>query len=146
MKRTRKPKPEVSPEITAMERLAKDGASSDAAIRKRLALFATERKLDASETGAVMKGRLSSYHLGQFAKKHHVSFDWMLAGDLEGRLRMARNEIEHQQPAQRAAPELASRAQIQFQLFEAALETLDVPKDVADFVLQYVRVAKEGAS
>jgi hypothetical protein len=94
----RKPKPEVSPEIAACQRLTKEGASSNATIRRRIALIAAERKLDPSETTAVMKGRLTLYHIGQFAKKHHVSVDWLIAGDLKGRLRMARNEIAPKQP------------------------------------------------
>ena len=38
MKRGRKPKPEVSPEIAAYQRLTDDGASSNATIRKRIAV------------------------------------------------------------------------------------------------------------
>jgi hypothetical protein len=55
MKRGRKPKPEVSPEIAAIERLVDDGASSIATIRKRIALIPAERKLDPLETMAMMK-------------------------------------------------------------------------------------------
>jgi hypothetical protein len=99
MKRGRKPKPEVSPKIAAIWRLSGDGAMSNAAVRKRIALIAAERKLDPSETKALIRGRwLSTYHLCQFAKKHHLSFDWLIGGDLKGRLRMARNEIAPQQP------------------------------------------------
>jgi hypothetical protein len=99
MKRGRKPKSEVSPEIAAISRLSKEGASGNAAIRKRIALIAAERKLDPSETKALMTGRRLPHHpLCQFAKKHHLSFDWLLCGDLKGRLRMARNEIGSQQP------------------------------------------------
>ncbi len=77
MKRGRKPKPEVSPEIAAISRLTKDGASSNAAIRRRIALIAAERKLEPSETVAFMKGRcLPLMQIGRFAKKYHVSVDW----------------------------------------------------------------------
>jgi hypothetical protein len=31
--------------------------------------------------------------LGQFAVKHHVGVDWLISGDLKGRLRMARNKV-----------------------------------------------------
>jgi len=34
--------------------------------------------------------RRRKLHLGQFAEKNHVSVDWLLCGDLKGRLRMAR--------------------------------------------------------
>src|ERR1700686_4117453 len=88
MKRGRKPKPELSPEIAACDRLTEDGASSKAAIRKRIALIAAERKLDPSETEELMKGRwLRTFHLRQFAKKHHLSVDWLIFGDLKGLLR-----------------------------------------------------------
>jgi hypothetical protein len=85
MKRGRKPRPELSPEIAACERLSEDGASSNATIRKRIALIAAERKLDPSETEALTKGRwLRTFHLCQFA--HHLSVDWLIFGKLKGLL------------------------------------------------------------
>ena len=89
MKRGRKPKPELSPKIAAIHRLTKDGASSNATIRRRIALIAAERKLDASETKALMKGRwLTTFHLCQFAEKHSLSVSWLIHGDLKGLHRM----------------------------------------------------------
>src|SRR5437899_4097259 len=70
MKRGRKPKTELSPEIAAISRLSEDGASSNAAIRKRIALIAAERKLPAAETKKVM-GRLLTYDIKLFTEKHH---------------------------------------------------------------------------
>jgi len=91
MKRGRKPKPELSPEIAAIDRLTKDGNCSNAAVRKRIALIAAERKLEPSETEALMKGRwLRTFDLCQFAKKHHLSVDWLIFGDLKGLLRTVR--------------------------------------------------------
>jgi hypothetical protein len=99
MKRVRKPKAKVSPGLAAISRLTNHGASSNAAIRKRIAFIAAERKLNASETKALMSGRrISTYGLCQFGEKHRLSFDWLLAGDLKGRLKMARNEFAPQQP------------------------------------------------
>jgi hypothetical protein len=43
MKRGNKTKPEVSPAVAAISRLTKDGASSNATIRKRIAFVAAER-------------------------------------------------------------------------------------------------------
>jgi hypothetical protein len=84
MKRGHKPKFEVSPKIAAIHRLTDDGASSNATIRKRIALIAAERNLDPSETQALMKGRwLKLYHLGQFAEKHHLRLDWLISGNLK---------------------------------------------------------------
>jgi hypothetical protein len=89
MKRGRKTKPEVSPELAAIERLVDDGASSNATIRKRIALIAAERKLDPSETMAMMKGRwLRTFDLCQFAEKHSLSVSWLIHGDLKGLHRM----------------------------------------------------------
>jgi hypothetical protein len=106
MKCTRKPKPEVSPEIAAIERLTEDGSCSNAAIRKRIALIAAERKLDPSETKALMKGRwLSIYHLCQFAKKHHLSVDWLIFGDLKGLLETVRGCPSRPEPRPRALPD-----------------------------------------
>jgi hypothetical protein len=91
MKRGRKPKPELSPEVAAIWRLTDDGASSNAAIRRRIALIAAERKLDPSETMAMMKGRwLTTFHLCQFAKKHSLSVDWLIFGDLKRLLKTVR--------------------------------------------------------
>ncbi len=83
MKRGRKPKPELSPKIAAIHRLTADGASSNATIRKRIALIAAERNLDPSKTKALMKGRwLRLHHLCQFVEKHNLSPHWLVSGDL----------------------------------------------------------------
>lgn len=83
MKRGRKPKPELSPKIAAIHRLTADGASSNATIRKRIALIAAERNLDPSKTKALMKGRwLRLRHLCQVAEKHNLSPHWLVSGDL----------------------------------------------------------------
>ena len=81
----------VCPVITAMDRLERDGANSNTAIRRRMALIAAERKMETSETNRLMKGRrIATFDLRQFVKKHQVSADWLIFGDLKGRLRMAR--------------------------------------------------------
>jgi hypothetical protein len=93
MKRTRNPQPELSAELVHIERLNAAGASSKAAIRQRIALIAAERNLDPSEISTLMKGRwLPTFDLCQFAKRHRLSFDWLLGGDLKGRLKMARRD------------------------------------------------------
>jgi len=79
MKRGRKPKPELSPKIAAIHRLTADGASSNATIRKRIALIVAERNLDPPK--ALMKGRwLRLRHPCQFAEKHNPH--WLVSGDL----------------------------------------------------------------
>jgi hypothetical protein len=68
----------------AKQRLNKDGASSNAAVRKRIALIAAERKLKPSETATFMKGRyIPLVPLGRFAEKHKLSVDWLIGGDLK---------------------------------------------------------------
>jgi hypothetical protein len=94
MKGGRKPKSELSPDMGAYVRLREDGAYSTAAVRRRIALIAAERKLADSETRALLKGRrLTVFQIGEFVEKHHVSVGWLLGGDLKERLRMARNEV-----------------------------------------------------
>jgi hypothetical protein len=85
VKRVRKPEPELDPASAAIRRLNKAGASSDTAVRRRIALIAAERKLNPSETKPLMSGRSIPLHpLGQFRKKHNLSLDWLLAGDRKG--------------------------------------------------------------
>jgi hypothetical protein len=116
MKRGRKPKPEVSPEVAACDRLTNDGASSKAAIRKRIALIAAERKLDPSETEELMKGRwLRTFYLRQFAKKHNLRADWLICGELKAHPRGA----VAREPTSRALPGG------QLQKFREALSGLD---------------------
>jgi len=84
----------MMPDLTAYDRLEKDGAYSKEAVRRRIALIAAERMLDPRQTRRLMKGRwLTVRDLGLFMEKHHLSADWLLAGDLKGRLRMARKEV-----------------------------------------------------
>ncbi len=90
MKRVRKPEPELDPASAAIRRLNKAGASSDAAVRQRIALIAAERNLNPSETKPLMTGRSIPLHpLGQFSEKHSLSLGWLLAGDLKGLKRTA---------------------------------------------------------
>jgi hypothetical protein len=127
MKRGRKPKPEVSPEIAACDRLTEDGASSKAAIRKRIALIAAERKLDPSEIEELMKGRwLRTFHLRQFAKKHHLSVDWLIFGDLKGLLETVRGCPSRPEP----------RPVLSGDEFVAAMASLD--QDGRQFIIDYM--------
>ncbi len=90
MKRVRKPETELDPALAALARLNKAGASGNAAIRQRIALIAAERNLNPSETKPLMTGRRIPGHLlSQFIKKHNLSYDWVLAGDLQSLKRTA---------------------------------------------------------
>jgi hypothetical protein len=59
MKRRRIAKPELSPDVAAIDRLRKAGASGNAAIRQRIALVAAERNLNTPGIGC----RLPTYRL-----------------------------------------------------------------------------------
>jgi hypothetical protein len=130
MKRGRKPKPEVSPELAACDRLTDDGASSNATIRKRIALIAAERKLDPSETMAMMKGRwLRTFDLRQFAKKHHLSVDWLIFGDLKGSLETVKGCPSRPEPR----PRVLSNEE-----FGDAIARLD--HDGRQFIIDYMNL------
>jgi hypothetical protein len=90
MKRRRVAKPELSPDVAAIDRLRKAGASGNAAIGQRIALVAAERNLNPSEMKALLTGsRIPMQPFSQFCKKHNLSYDWVLAGDLKGLKRTA---------------------------------------------------------
>jgi hypothetical protein len=57
-------------------------------LRARLRLVAAENAIPDSEMKWI--GRLRHYDLVDFVRKHKLSWDWVLCGDLKGRLRMAR--------------------------------------------------------
>jgi hypothetical protein len=61
------------------------------AIAARVRLIAHERGLPAAETLSAHK---SDGGILQFCERHGVSIDWLVCGDLRGRLRMARHAGE----------------------------------------------------
>jgi hypothetical protein len=140
MKRGRKPKPEVSAKIAAIRRLSKDGASSNAATRRRIALITAERNLHPSETRALIKGRcLTLRHLGQFAEKHRVNLDWLTGGDLKGLLDTVRGCPSR--PRQAEAPYGGGRPYTSEEFVEA-IKQLD-PK-ARKFITGYMRQLLDG--
>jgi hypothetical protein len=62
--------------------------SPNDALRTRLQLVAAERNIPGSDMKWL--GRLRHQDLAEFVWKHRLSSDWVLCGDLKGRLRMAR--------------------------------------------------------
>jgi hypothetical protein len=72
---------------TPLGRLTEDGASSIAAIRRRIQVIALERRLQPSEIAKALTCR--TYELGQFAERHRLSLDWPIGGDLKGLLQTA---------------------------------------------------------
>jgi hypothetical protein len=62
-----------------MDRLKRDGALSREAIRRRLQWVAYDRKLAPAEITKAMRTR----NIVAFCKKHGVSLDWVLYGNLQ---------------------------------------------------------------
>lgn len=103
----------ITPELAACDRLTKDGAFSNAAIRRRIAWFAAERKLDPSETEALLKGRgvVPHYQLSQFVEKHKVSVSWLIGGELKGLLETVRGCPSPPQKANQTVDSITCDAQ-----------------------------------
>ncbi len=66
----------------ARERLDRDGAHSDDALRRRVRAFAQERNLQPADYAKLMYKRINTRDVMLFCEKHKVSFDWLLCGDL----------------------------------------------------------------
>ena len=74
--------------VIARGRLRKDGCSSDAAMRRRVLLLAAERNLPPTEYAKLMHKRVLMPSIQNFCRKHDVSLDWLMYGDLKGLQRM----------------------------------------------------------
>jgi hypothetical protein len=76
------------PRRKAMQRLERDGATSAKALQRRVRAIAEERKIPPADFAKLMYKRISILAIMQFCKKHKISFDWLLCGDLKGLARM----------------------------------------------------------
>jgi hypothetical protein len=74
----------------ARQRLVKDGCQTNAAMRRRVLLLAAERNLPPAEYAKLMHKRVLTGPLLAFCKKHNVSIDWLMCGDLKGLQRTAK--------------------------------------------------------
>jgi hypothetical protein len=74
--------------VIARNRLRQDGCSSDAAFHRRVLLLAAERNLPAAEFGKLLRKRCPMKPITEFCRKHDVSLDWLMDGDLKGLQRM----------------------------------------------------------
>jgi len=72
----------------ARARLVHDGASSNAAMRRRPLALVTERNLPAAEYAKLLHKRIMASSVHEFCRKHNVSLDWLMYGDLKGLQRM----------------------------------------------------------
>jgi hypothetical protein len=72
----------------ARDRLHRDGASSIPAMQRRIRAIAAERDIPPGEIAKLMRKRIGTRDAMAFMERHHVSADWLLTGDLQGRLKM----------------------------------------------------------
>jgi hypothetical protein len=72
----------------ARARLVRDGANSNAAMRRRLLALAPERNLPPAEYAKLLHKRIMMKSIHEFCSKHNVSLDWLMDGDLKGLHRM----------------------------------------------------------
>jgi hypothetical protein len=57
-------------------------------MRRRLLVLAAERNLPPAEYAKLLHKRLMMKSIQGFCRKHNVSLDWLMDGDLKGLLRM----------------------------------------------------------
>jgi hypothetical protein len=76
------------PRRKALARLEQDGAQSTAAVQRRVRALAQERNIPPADFAKLMHKRITTPAVMAFCKKHKVSFDWLLCGDLQGLQRM----------------------------------------------------------
>jgi hypothetical protein len=74
--------------IRARNRLRQDGCSSDDAFRRRVLVLAAERGFPPAEYAKLLHKRCPMKRITAFCKRHDVSLDWLMDGDLKGLQRM----------------------------------------------------------
>jgi hypothetical protein len=72
----------------ARQRLVRDGCQTDAAMRRRLLALAAERNIPPADYAKLMHKRVLMPSIQNFCRKHDVSLDWLMDGDLKGLQRM----------------------------------------------------------
>src|SRR5579863_4930865 len=84
------------PRRKALHRLERDGAQSRPAMQRRILTLAAERSIPPADFHKLMYKRPSTGPVIDFCKKHNVSFDWLMCGDLRGLQRMTQQSwAEH---------------------------------------------------
>lgn len=75
-------------QMKARARLVRDGCRTDAAMLRRLSALAVERNLPPAEYAQLLHKRIMASSIQEFCRKHNVSLDWLMYGDLKGLQRM----------------------------------------------------------
>ena len=124
--------------VRARQRLVRDGCRTDAAMRRRLLVLAAERNLPPAEYAKLMHKRIMIKSIQEFCRKHNVSLDWLMDGDLKGLQRMKQwAKEDHGMTA--VSPEL-----LKAQLREFLRVLLCIDKDKLPTVMRVVRTFVEG--
>ena len=89
--------------IRARNRLRNDGCSSDAAFQHRVMVLAAERDLRPAEYAKLLHKRVPMKPIVAFCKKHDVSLDWLMDGDLKGLQRMKQWKKQGMSPDEQRA-------------------------------------------
>jgi hypothetical protein len=97
--------------IAAIDRLTRDGASSTAALQRRVMVLAHERNLAPADYAKLMHKSVLTGHMLAFCKNHEVSVDWLMRGDLKGLQRMMQ---ERRRVSQRFRREPARKARLPY--------------------------------
>jgi hypothetical protein len=84
--------------IAASDRLTRDGATSTAALQRRVMVLAHERNLAPADYFRLMYRRINTSDMLAFCEKHEVNLDWLMFGDLKG-LRQMTQERRAGKPA-----------------------------------------------
>jgi hypothetical protein len=72
----------------AIDRLTRDGASSTAALQRRVLVLAHERNLCPADYFRLMYKKINTRDFVAFCEKHEVSLDWLMFGDMKALQRM----------------------------------------------------------
>jgi hypothetical protein len=85
----------------ARERLHRDGADSRPAMQRRIQALAAERSIPPVDYAKLLHKRPSAQAVIDFCKKHKVSANWLLCGDLRG-LRQMTQEARAESPVEQS--------------------------------------------
>jgi hypothetical protein len=110
--------------IRARARLVKAGCQTEAAMRRRLFALVAERNLPPAEYAKLLHKRIMTQSVMDFCKKHDVSLDWLMIGDLKGLQRMKAWKKAGTTPEERRAEILRRLLLLPLDLQQPAIDRL----------------------